>query len=183
MIGKDVAAAKALLAEAEVRLPPLPWLLFERIKRARADEDFTGAARLALELRETFPESPIGYRQGSELARQCGRFEEAADIGAKSIDRFPDQAWPLADQARLARAQGDLLTALDIAARLRKGFPSDHVGWQLAVSFLRDLNQLAEAEAMLSNAESVFPGEAWPASQLAETIAQRVNRDRSLDIR
>ncbi len=67
----------------------------------------------------------------------------------------------LSEAALGATARGDTDTALDMAARLRGRFPDDPSGYRIGAAAARGAGRLADAQAILSEAEARFANTAW----------------------
>jgi tetratricopeptide (TPR) repeat protein len=107
---------------------------------------------------------PGAAASGYEIGAQA--FADAAE----ATDR-PDHK-TLRDAVLRARRRNDVAAMIDLAATMRRHFPAAAQGYDIGVFALRTTGRLDEAEAVLRDAETRFPGAAWVAGH-AGWIAHR----------
>ncbi len=117
------------------------WLDFAGVAGDVSPEtipDFAGPTAPAM---ETAPAAPAIIPLNSALDCAEGRALSEAALGAT--------------------ARGDTDSALDMAARLRGRFPGDPTGYRIGAAAARGAGRLADAQAILSEAEARFANTAW----------------------
>jgi tetratricopeptide (TPR) repeat protein len=105
-VGALVAAAQATMAQ-----------------RGAAD-----ALPLWQEIRERFPDLPVGHVGHGVALMEVGRPEEAEGLLAESIKKFPDDLWARIHYAQLAARRGNWTEALRRCQELRNRFPENVAG-------------------------------------------------------
>ncbi len=152
-----MADAEALLRQAAERFPnriepirELAWLI-THIRR------FDEAAALWQQIRDTFPDHPVGFVGGSSVLRTTQRLAEAAVLLAKALQRFPADFDLLSERAWLAFDLAEYEDCVTRFAALRVGFP-DHALPPLGLGrALAALGRFDQAEAAYSEGQQAFP--------------------------
>jgi predicted Zn-dependent protease len=153
----------ALLRDAMARFPGEEWPLVESVWAAYGSGVREAAILRAQQLRARFPANQAGYRIAAAALRESKRFDEMDGLLGEAMTRFPDEAWPLEEAAWIALAQDDREAAIQRAEVLRTRFPLQQAGYRVGLDALRRMNRLDEANAVLREAETRFPGASWAA--------------------
>ena len=177
--GRFEKDASSILDAAAGRYSHLLWVTVEQASIAQARGDWDQARKLATELRDRFPESPVGYRIGVASASAVRSLEEADGVARAAVAKFPNEGWPISLQASNAGARGDYDEALRIAGELRAQYPTDEIGYSLGVSWLRNQNRLGEARAVLRGAPPQFSTLPWFVRNSIEIPNLIANRERT----
>jgi tetratricopeptide (TPR) repeat protein len=105
--------------------------------------------------------------------RQLSRFSEADSLLQEATHRFPDHPQPRIDLGWLEYERGNLHAALARWHEARRFIPRHPAPLRGASMVLRDLGQLAEAEAILAEAAAQFPDDLEFRLDLAGIAAAR----------
>lgn len=144
---------------------------------ARAAQDWPGTAALAATLRAAAPDVAAGYRLGLQAARELRDFAGFDRIADAAEARFPDEAWPLVEAVWCAFARGDATAGTALAETLRARFPDIQDRFQVDAWLHGRAQRFDAAEAVLRQAQALFPGETWPHTEHARLAAQHAERE------
>lgn len=151
--------ADALLAEAIERFPNERAPLIEYAWLATARRDWPQAVARWQQVRTRFPDQTDGYLRGAQALAATWQHEAAEQLLSDGMERFPDDAALAAEHAWSAFHRHELEPAVQRFAALRARFPETLTGYTGGATALRNLFRLAEAEALLDEAQRRFPGE------------------------
>jgi tetratricopeptide (TPR) repeat protein len=149
--------AEALLAEAVERFPGERAPLAEHAWLAMARRDWPAAARRWAELRRRHPDSIEGYLRGAQALATMWQHDEAEQVLADGMARFPDDGGLAGEHAWVAFHRHENEAAVQRFAAMRSRFPDLVAGYTGGAMALRNLFRLAEAEALLQEAQQRFP--------------------------
>jgi tetratricopeptide (TPR) repeat protein len=113
------------------------------------------------------PDDPAPLLAPIQALLAAGRHAEAGVLLDAAQFRFPDHAPFAVEAARAAQRQGATEDALRRWQAVRDRFPGSAVGLTGAAATLREAGRPAEAEALLAEAASSFPGDPGPAVDYA----------------
>jgi tetratricopeptide (TPR) repeat protein/predicted O-methyltransferase YrrM len=107
--------------------------------------------------RRRFPDRAVGYSAESTALRELSRFEEAEALALEGLRRYPNHIELQASYAFVATARRDWEQALQRWQTYVHRVPDQAVGYIHAGVALRELEQFAEADAILREALRRFP--------------------------
>ena len=158
----DLTAIESLTLEALLQFPNDAGVASEHALNAMASRNLDEAVARWQVVRERFPDHIHGYTMAATALRELRRFDEADALLHAAIDRFPDNAAPLTEYAWLAQIRQDWPAALARWEQLRQKFPGQPGGYTAAAAAARALGLMADAEALLAEAMTLFPDDPGP---------------------
>jgi len=153
---RSIIDLNSALRDAAEHFPQQAWPLQEAMTWTVTRRHWGEAAELAAKCRDAFADEKDGYIVGARALRALGRHGEADALGARAVLRFAE-AWPLAELAVAAQARKAWADAAIYSAQLRDRFPADPAGFMVGLHALRQLQRLAEAETLLTQANASWP--------------------------
>ena len=149
------------------RFPDDAWPLEESTWAAHLGGDREAAIQRAAQLRARFPTNQVGYRVAAVALRETKRLDEIDALLREAMTRFPEADWPLVESVWAAYASGVREAAILRAQHLRARFPANEAGYRVAAVALRESERFDEMDALLREAMTRFPDEAWPLEESA----------------
>lgn len=163
----DGAGAEALLGAGAAQFPKQAVLLTEYASAAVQRHDWPEAARRWAVARQNAPDHPAGYVGGGQAARELGAADEAEAILRDAVERFPSDPAASIEYAWVAHRKRDWARAAERWTDVRARFPRHPVGYSAGAQALREAERYQEAEALLREADSLFPDETFGPTELA----------------
>jgi tetratricopeptide (TPR) repeat protein len=161
--------ADAVLRDTLRHFPDEAGLAIDRAWVAQRRGDYADAARRWGHVRAQFPDFSVAYTAGAVCLRELRQLDEAEALLAEAMARFPDDPSPSIEHAWVAHARRDWSAAAQRWEVVHSNWPNIAAGFTGAAVALRELGQMAEAEAVLQDAVSRFPDDAGAAIEYAWT--------------
>lgn len=140
-------------------------------------EDFSAAAAAYETIRARWPNTPVGWHGGAQVAARQGNWAAAAEFWRESLVRVPEEAQPHWCWASLAEAltkQGDLDAAAAVYQTIRLRWPDDTLGWRGGALLAMQASRWEEAAILWQRCLGSFPVEGqlswWWASYAATMV-------------
>ncbi len=165
--------AAALLRAAMTRFHGEPWLLSESATLAAQRGEWKAATEWTAALRRGFPGVQEGYRLDLGRLRRLKRFEEAAALLAEARKNCAGAEWLLIEAALLAEAVGDHTTAMAVWRQHRQSAPASRAGYVGGIRSSLAAGQVAQAAAVVAEAEPRFGETPWLTLQAARIADRR----------
>jgi tetratricopeptide (TPR) repeat protein len=137
--------AEARLKEARYRSASEPQIAIALTRLACRRGAYDEALICCEEARARIPLHPFGYREGTRLLLELGRYSEAEAILLAAAKRFPQQVWPMVDYASLASRQNNWEAAVTRWEAVRAGWPDRQDGYLQGAQALAALGREEEA--------------------------------------
>jgi tetratricopeptide (TPR) repeat protein len=151
--------AEALLAEGADRFPNDTGFTIERgwlaSRRGQLDE----ALEVWQQVRSTLPDHHVGYTGAAQALRDASRIEEAEALLREAMQGLPNEPAPRIEYAWLAHRARDWPEAARRWEEVRKCHSGQVTGFTAGAIALRELRRFDDAEALLAEALSRFPGD------------------------
>ena len=151
--------AEMLLAAGIEAFPGDAGLRIEHAATAARRGDWAEAARRWDEVRARFPDHPASYTGAAQALRAERRFAEADAILHEALDRFPRDPAVRSEYGWLAQTAGDWPEATRRWQAMREQHPEHVAGYTAGAISLREQRRFDEADALLTQAVTRFPGE------------------------
>jgi tetratricopeptide (TPR) repeat protein len=172
--------AEAAFAEAMELYPTNEWAAARYAGVAEKRRDWPEAIRRWESVAKAFPNFSLGYIAKGHILQDLGNLDEAEAIFRAAMRRFPDDEWAAVRYAGIPVLERDWTEALRRWETVRARFPGQLIGVLGQAEALRELGQIADAEAVLMEAAEKFPADEWLVISLARTAMAGGNWDEAL---
>jgi tetratricopeptide (TPR) repeat protein len=174
--------ADVVLLEGWLRVQAAgPVFASEFARMATRRNDTAEARRRWKGVRRAFPRHPIGWVGGVEMLREAGQVDEAEALLNEVREQFPDEAATPILAASLADVRKDWAASANLWEIARNRLPANPVGYIKGAKALFHLNELDNAERLLTDAIARFPNHAELAFQRAELASVRQNWEEAVE--
>jgi tetratricopeptide (TPR) repeat protein len=163
----QLAAAEALLSAAASRFPNDISIASWYARLADLQEHRTEAEQRWQDVRQRFPDSPVGYLGAAVSWRESGRPDDEDRILTEAVAQFPDDVGTAVEYGSAAVRRRDWPEMLRRWEQMKTRFPQLHTGYTGMALPLREMGRFAEAERLMIDAMARFPQEAAPAIEYA----------------
>jgi tetratricopeptide (TPR) repeat protein len=150
--------ADLVLSEGLNRFPKDETIVIARAWVAHARGDFLEANRRWEVVLRLYPLSFDGYFGGGSILTALRRFDEADELYRLALSRFPVSVGLLGDFAAVAQSRGDSIEASRRWVVLHTLFPIRVDCFLRQARCLREANLYDEADSVLRDAQTIFPG-------------------------
>jgi len=165
--------AEQFSIRAARQFPDEAWPLAEAAQAAQSRGAWAKATETAAALRARFPTDETGYRVGAFCLMQSRQFIEAEALLRQAMVTLGPLAWAMADHARLARLQANWQEARRRWEAYRLAYPDQPEGYVEGAIALRGLAEFDLGDALLGQADQLFPNHAGVLNQYARVAQGR----------
>ena len=144
----NIANVLIELKREQDAIPLLHWLVEHHpdwpdgwiglAKQALHEKQLEEAIRRWQDVRERFPDLPVGWGFGVESLAAAGHIYEADTLASEGLARFSDNLWLAHTHATLPLRHDNLIEGAARWAKVREHFPNDPAGYELGGQILSD---------------------------------------------
>lgn len=170
------AEADALIDAARARFPADLGIAVDWANQAVHRRDWTEATARWLQVRQQFPEDARVAMDGSRAMLDAGHIDEADAALTEAMQRMPNDPQVAARWADIAMRRQIWAEAVQRWTTIRQRFPAFAPAYAEAARALRSAGQVADADALLTEAVVRFPTD--PSVRFAWADAATAGGDR-----